>query len=113
MKGKQKAIILLNCHAEFMGVSYAHHSCAYGTFMQPTYDKAAPKKATNLSINSSLLSQARSLGINLSATLEQALEEEIRKTTRQKWLEDNKRALENCNTLAEEHGLFADKHRPF
>lgn len=83
------------------------------SFMQPTYDKTAPKKATNLSINSSLLNMARHLNINLSATLEQALEEEIRKATRQKWLEDNKWALENCNTLADKHGLFADRHRRF
>lgn len=77
------------------------------------YDKTAPKKATNLSVNSSLLSKARSLDINLSATLEQALEEEVRRRARQQWLRENCEALENCNTLAEENGLFADKHRPF
>ena len=81
--------------------------------MQPIYDKTAPKKATNLSINSNLLNKARSLNINLSATLEQALEAEIRRTSRQKWIEDNKVALANCNSLTEENGLFADKHRPF
>ena len=81
--------------------------------MQNVYDKNAPKKATNLSINSNLLNKARDLDINLSATLELALENKIRETTRQKWLEENKEALENCNALAEEHGLFADKHRPF
>ena len=81
--------------------------------MQTIYDKAAPKKATNLSINSNLLNKARKLDINLSATLEQALESEIRRTTREAWLENNKSALENCNALASEHGLFADKHRVF
>ncbi len=81
--------------------------------MQAIYDKTAPKKATNLSINSNLLNKARDLDINLSATLELALENKIRETTRQRWLEENKKALENCNSLAEEHGLFADKHRPF
>ena len=81
--------------------------------MHTLYDKKAPKKATNLSINSNLLSKARDLGINLSATLEQALEAEVRRNTREKWLKENKKALENCNELANKHGLFADKHRGF
>lgn len=81
--------------------------------MSAVHDKPSRKKAANLSINSSLLSQARSLGIDLSATLEQALEAEIRKQTRQKWLEANRDALENCNALTEKEGLFADNHRPF
>lgn len=81
--------------------------------MPAVHDKPSRKKAANLSINSSLLDQARSLGINLSATLEQALEAEIRKQTRQKWLEANREALGNCNALTEKEGLFADKHRPF
>lgn len=76
------------------------------------FDKDAPKKATNLCINSSLLSQARSLKINLSATLERALEEEIRNSKREQWLEENKQAIKNCNRLAE-FGLFSDKHRSF
>jgi len=81
--------------------------------MHKIYDKTAPKKAANLSINSSLLSKARSLDINLSATFEQALESEVRLSSRQKWIEETQSALENCNTLSEENGLFADKHRAF
>jgi len=80
--------------------------------MREIFDKGAPKKATNLSINSSLLAEARNLKVNLSATLERALEEEVRQNKRKKWLEENKLALENCNRLAD-RGLFADKHRGF
>ena len=43
--------------------------------MREIFDKEAPKKATNLSINSSLLAEARELKVNLSAPLERALEE--------------------------------------
>jgi len=81
--------------------------------MQYIYDKAAPKKPTNLSINSNLLAKAKDLDINLSATLEKALESEVRESAREMWLKENKKALENCNDLAQEHGLFADKHRDF
>lgn len=81
--------------------------------MQQIYDKTAPKKPTNLSINSNLLAKARGLDINLSATLEKALESEVRQSTREQWLNENKQALKNCNSLAQGHGLFADKHRGF
>ena len=81
--------------------------------MREIFDKDAPKKATNLSINSSLLAEAKSLKVNLSATLERALEAEVRQKERLAWLADNKQAIENCNKLAESNGLFADKHRGF
>ena len=37
------------------------------------YDQEAPKRATNLSINSDLLKKAKEMDINLSAALEQTL----------------------------------------
>ena len=73
----------------------------------------AQKKATNLSINKDLLAEARTLKINLSATLEQAITEKVRRERRKQWLEDNQQAIDNCNELAEKNGLFADKHRIF
>ena len=81
--------------------------------MPHLYDKDAPKKPTNLSINSNLLTKAKDLELNLSATLEKALESEVRRNTREKWLRENKQALKNCNDLVREHGLFADKHRGY
>lgn len=81
--------------------------------MQPIIDSRAPKKATNLSINKELLAEARILKINLSATLEQALTEKIRNEQRKQWIEDNQQAIDACNELAENSGLFADKHRVF
>lgn len=81
--------------------------------MQSLFDNTAPKKPTNLSINSRLLTEARHLKINLSATLERALEKEVREARRHQWLAENKQKLETCNELVEKHGLFADKHRIF
>lgn len=81
--------------------------------MQSLIDSSAPKKATNLSINKELLAEARALKINLSATLEQALTEKVRKERQKQWLEDNQQAIDTCNELAENSGLFADKHRVF
>ena len=79
--------------------------------MQPLSGDATAKKAVNLSINRDLLAEARSLNINLSATLEWALTEKIRQEKRNQWLKDNREAIDNCNTLTEENGLFSDKHR--
>lgn len=39
--------------------------------MSQLYNINAPKKPTNLSVNSDLLKRARALNVNLSATLEQ------------------------------------------
>tara|TARA_B100000745_G_scaffold56783_1_gene33672 strand:+ start:798 stop:1043 length:246 start_codon:yes stop_codon:yes gene_type:complete len=79
--------------------------------MQSYFDQKAPKKATNLTINSDLLNQARSLKINLSATLEQALVIQVKKAQREQWLKDNKSAIEELNKLSEENGLFFDAFR--
>lgn len=79
--------------------------------MTQVYDHFAAKKPTNLSVNSDLLIKARSLKLNLSATLENALTDEVRKAERALWLKKNKSAIEASNHLAEKKGLFADSYR--
>lgn len=75
------------------------------------YDLTAPKKPTNLSINSDLLAKAKHLKLNLSATLEQALEDSVRKLEREHWLKENRSAIQAANRLVEEQGLFADSYK--
>jgi len=77
------------------------------------FDSAAPKKATNLSINADLLRQAKELNINLSQTLEQHLAELVREARRQQWLADNKGAIESYNQRIESQGVFSDGLRQF
>jgi antitoxin CcdA len=79
--------------------------------MTHTYNLLAPKKPTNLSINSDLLSKAKGLKLNLSATLENALANEVRKAERTQWLNKNKAAIEASNCFADEKGLFSDSYR--
>ena len=79
--------------------------------MQRFFDENAPKKATNLSVNSDLLLKARCLEINLSATLESALVLQVRKAARVEWLNENKDAIDTLNDLAENNGLFSDFYR--
>nr|WP_329610173.1 type II toxin-antitoxin system CcdA family antitoxin [Pseudomonas argentinensis] len=44
----------------------------------PSYGLNAPKRAANLRVNEDLLNRAKSLDINLSATLEKALAQALR-----------------------------------
>jgi antitoxin CcdA len=81
--------------------------------MRQIYDKSALKKPANLSVNSDLLNEAKALKINLSATFEAALFNELKAVRRDLWLSENQEAIEACNKLAESHGLFAYKHRVF
>ncbi len=48
-----------------------------GDTMRNAFSAQAPKKATNLSLNSELLAEAKRLNINLSATMEKALIQEV------------------------------------
>lgn len=77
------------------------------------YDQNAPKKPTNLSINSDLLKKAKELDINLSAALEQVLAEQLKVKQTQEWLEKNKQAIASYNKSVEESGAFSDGLRSF
>ena len=79
--------------------------------MTHVYNLQAPKKPTNVSINSDLLSKARGLKLNLSATLENALANEVRKAEREQWLKNNVAAIDASNQFADEKGLFSDAYR--
>lgn len=81
--------------------------------MLASYDHHAPKKPTNLSINSDLLRQAKELNINLSAAVEQALAEIVRKRQRELWLATNQEAIAAYNQQVQEHGSFSDGLRSF
>lgn len=81
--------------------------------MQPLYDFEAPKKATNLSLNSDLLKRSRALNINLSATLEQALKAKLAETEAENWKLENRNAIKAYNEFVEEHGCFSDEFREF
>jgi antitoxin CcdA len=71
------------------------------------------KRPTNLSIDAELLRQARELDINLSATVEAALQELIRRRRREDWLAENAEAVTAYNQHIEEHGAFSDRLRSF
>lgn len=81
--------------------------------MLPLYNSHAPKKATNLSINSDLLSRAREFDINLSAALEQALAQALKQRQQELWLKENREAIAAYNQDIVAHGSFGDANRSF
>ena len=81
--------------------------------MIPAYDIHAPKKATNLSINSDLLKRAKALKINLSKNFESYLNQLVREQEEKKWIEENAKAIESFNKRVEETGVFSDGLRSF
>jgi antitoxin CcdA len=76
-------------------------------------DTQTTKRATNVSINSELLQQARALNINLSATLESALADLVKARERELWKQKNQVAIAAYNRHVEKHGTFSDGVRSF
>ena len=73
----------------------------------------ATKKAANLSVRADLLEEARAYKINLSQTLEAALQVELKKEKERRWLEENRAAIEAYNREIAEYGLFSDAFRDY
>ena len=81
--------------------------------MQPLYDAEAPKKPTNLSVNSDLLEKCRAMNINLSATLEAALRQKLAESAADSWASQNRHEIVVYNEFVEELGCFGDEYREF
>jgi antitoxin CcdA len=69
----------------------------------------APKRPTNLSLNAKVLEAARELGINISQTVDHLLAEEVRRLYQEKWLSENRQAIEEYNARIEREGTFSQR----
>lgn len=78
-----------------------------------TRTSGAPRRATNVSLGSDHLAEARALGINISQACERGLVETIAEARAARWLEENRAALDSSNAWVREHGLPLAKHRKF
>jgi antitoxin CcdA len=81
--------------------------------MRRRTSQTATKRATNVSVRSDLLTAAREAGVNLSATLERALIEELAEAKRKKWRKENRDAFAGYNEYVEKHRMFSDGIRLF
>jgi antitoxin CcdA len=69
------------------------------------------KRATN--VTSDLLDAAHDANVNLSATLERALAEELASRRRARWRKENRDAIAAYNEYVNAHGTFSDEVRRF
>ena len=71
----------------------------------------APKKATNLSLNSKVLEAAREMGLNISQTVDSLLADEVKRRYWAHWNEENQAAITAYNDRTAAHGLALAKYR--
>lgn len=73
----------------------------------------SPKRAINLSLNAQVLDSARSMGLNISQTVDQLLAAEVERLYWQRWNADNKDAIAHYNQRIAKEGLPLAKYRSF
>ena len=73
----------------------------------------ARKKATNLSLNASVLEAAKAMGMNISQTVDALLADEVKRRYWEKWNEENKAAIDHYNARIEDEGLPLAEYRSF
>lgn len=72
-----------------------------------------PRRATNVSLRSDLIDEARRLDINISRACERGLEAEVQRSLRDSWLEQNREAIDATNAWVEKNGLPLARYRHF
>lgn len=73
----------------------------------------SPKKATNVTLTEALVSEAKTLQINVSVAAEEGLRRAVAQKRAAVWLEANRLAIESSNRFVEQHGLPLSAYRQF
>lgn len=68
-----------------------------------------PKKTVTLTVDPDIYDHVRAAGVNISALLGLALENELRRIKAANWKSENREGLEDLNRFTEKHGLFSDQ----
>ncbi|CUK19733.1 Post-segregation antitoxin (ccd killing mechanism protein) encoded by the F plasmid [Ruegeria denitrificans] len=71
------------------------------------------RKPTNLSLDSTLLSEAKALKVNLSRAAEEGVRIAVAAAKAEQWKAENAEALKSSNDYVEQHGLPLDQFRQF
>lgn len=71
------------------------------------------RRPANISIDSDLLAEAKTLGINISRACERGLAEQVAEVRAARWRMENADALESSNAHVERHGLPLSRYRSF
>ena len=71
------------------------------------------KRATNVSLAEDILTQAKALYINISQAAEAGIAQAIARKRAERWLAENREAIESSNAFVEKHGLPLANYRMF
>ena len=71
------------------------------------------KRATNLSIDNELLSEARQHKINISRAAESGIAQAIAAAKSALWKDDNRPAIQSSSAYVEANGLPLERYRQF
>ena len=72
-----------------------------------------PKKATNITLSSDVLEQAKALSINISQSCDQHLREQVRLEQERRWQKENADFIAAYNQTIETEGLPLAEWRGF
>ncbi len=67
----------------------------------------------NLTIDASVLAEARDLGINMSRVADEAIERATRAERTRRWQEENAEAIRHYNEMIERDGIPLAEYRQF
>lgn len=71
------------------------------------------RKAVNVTLDTALVAEAKTLHLNLSRTMEDALRGRVREEKARRWREENANAIAFNNAQIEKNGLWYDDYRKF
>ena len=72
-----------------------------------------PRKPTNVSLEATLVEEAKALGVNLSQSAEAGVREAVRAAKAEEWKRENAEAIKASNEWVEKNGLPLAKYRMF
>lgn len=75
------------------------------------FKKGGAKRAVNLSIDETILADAKAMAINLSQLLEDELRKRVQDERNRRFQEEHREAIESHNKFIEKHGIWSEKFR--
>lgn len=73
----------------------------------------ATRRATSMTLDATLLDEARALGVNISRAAEEGIRLQVRAERARRWKEDNAQAIVDYNRWIEENGVPLSQFRKF
>ena len=72
-----------------------------------------PRRATSMTLDATLLDEARALGVNLSRAAEEGIAAHTKAARAEAWQRENAEAIQNYNEYIEKNGLPLAEYRMF